>query len=533
MGGCLGIPSLDEERFALGELRDVSRWFGQIAAVKNVSLRFEEGVIHGLVGANGAGKSTIAKLLGGVIQPTDGEIRIKGKAVRLRDPQQAERLGISVVYQELNLVPTMSALENAIIGTLAASRPGALTPRSRRRHRAELLPFLERLGTSFSLDTMTRDLSSGQQRVLLIARALREGSRLLVLDEPTSSLAAEELGHLYEVIGQLRSEGVSVLFISHRLSEVVQLCDEVTVLRGGEVVVQASRGRFTERDLIAALTGVSSQGTTSPVSRDGTAVAPAELPARATRAGRPLLELVDVYDKGVVRGVSLSLWPGEVLGIGGLVGSGRSELLQTIVGARHMVSGTLRINGARFVFASPAKALLAGIGLLPEERRAQGLMLDESVAFNISLALLSVHRRNGIRKLIVDRRGIGEIVAAIARSVQLRPLRTDIKTRLLSGGNQQKVVLARYLALRGALSVLLLDEPTRGVDVGAREEIHALMRDFARAGGGIIVVASELAELEALCSRVVVIRDGQVRGELTGRDVSEVRILETCFAARA
>jgi ABC-type sugar transport system ATPase subunit len=483
------------------ELHDVTKWYGQIPAVNHVSLAFEAGVVHGLVGANGAGKSTIAKLLAGVERPSDGQIKVKGQAVRIGNPQQAERIGVSVVFQELNLVPTMSALENALIGTVASSRFGAVTPASRRRHRAELRPFLERLGMSFSLDTMTRDLAPAQQRLLLVARALREGSQMLVLDEPTSALSTNEADHLYDVIDELRADGLAVLFISHRLEEIVRLCDEVTVLRSGEVVAQASRGQFTERHLVAALTGIATGGSEGSSGQDGDASAPAQALGRVratqqpARGGVPRLELVDAYDKSIVRGVSFSVWPGEILGIGGLVGSGRSELLQTIVGARHMASGTLHVDGQGVTFANPAKALMAGCVLLPEERRTQGLMLDDTVAFNISLSLISVHRRQGLRRFVLDRRAIAEIGAAVARSVQLRPFRMDIKTRLLSGGNQQKVVLARYLALQEKLKVLLLDEPTRGVDVGARQEIHGLIREFARSGGAVVIVDSELAQL--------------------------------------
>ncbi|WP_241038388.1 sugar ABC transporter ATP-binding protein [Blastococcus litoris] len=486
------------------EMRGIVKTFPGVRALGGVDLDVRSGEVHCLLGQNGAGKSTLIKVLAGAHQPDEGTITWRGERVSLGNPQAAMRLGIATIYQELDLVPGLTVADNIFLGRERA-RFGLARPAAANREAAALLT---RLGHPEIRPTAeVASLSAASQQMVSMARALSQDAKLIIMDEPSAVLDNEEVDRLFHVIRELTSQDVAVVYISHRLEEIRQIGDRITVLKDGRTVATGLPvGETPTRQVIELMTG-----------RDIEYVFPERRPVPEAE---PLLEVEDLALLGTFEDVSFSVRPGEVVGLAGLVGSGRSEILETIYGARRSTTGSVRVGGRKLRSGSVAAAVAAGVGLAPEERKSQGLLLGESVTRNISIASLARFARGGFVARGSERAAAREQVAAL----DVRPQDVDREVRTLSGGNQQKVVLARWL-LREC-RVLLLDEPTRGVDVGARSEIYALVRDLAERGVAVVVVSSEIPEVLGLADRVLVVADGRVLASEPAGALDEHRVLD-------
>lgn len=495
-------------------VRGIGKSFGGVTALKAVSLEIVPGEVHGLAGANGAGKSTLIKILAGLQQPDSGEIEIDGRRARIASPGDATHMGMSFIHQELAFIPGMTVLQNIMLGVPKPSRLGLTDWATVAR---EVSPIAQRVGVTAPLNANVKGLSTAEKWLINICRALVRKARLIVMDEPTASLSSKESDKLLNIIKDLSSTGVAILYVSHRLDELLELCNRVTVFRDGQSVAEINRKILTRKRLVETIVG-STDVSDSP-------------PARTSVSDREVvLSVRQLTRHPRVRDVSFDLHRGEVLGIGGLVGAGRSELARLIYGADNADAGTMMLEGKPFAPRSPADAVRSGLGLVPEERRSEGLVLSKSVAFNLSLANLQnlvVGRYVPLLSRKAQSASAGETIRALAIKTP------DINTPVahLSGGNQQKVVIGRWL--QRAPHVLILDEPTRGVDVGARAEIHHLIRRLAEKGMAVLVISSEPDELPDLCGRVLIMAEGQVVRELQGEALSRAAIVEASYTELA
>jgi len=490
--------------------REITKSFGGAQALKGVSLDIVPGEVHGLVGANGAGKSTLIRILAGLVQPDGGTLEVDGRAVSIETPHRATELGMNFIHQELAFIPGMTVLQNIMLGIPKRTRFGLVDWRMIAR---EVAPIAARVGITAPLGASVKGLSTAENWLINICRALVRKARLIVMDEPTASLSASESERLFAIVRDLSASGVAVLYVSHRLHEILDLCDRVTVFRDGRSVREFERHDLTRQRLVEAIVGGR----------------PAEAqPVRRSLAGRNVaLRVENLARLPRVRGVSFDLHEGEVLGLGGLVGAGRTELARLIYGADRPDTGTMTLNGAPFAPRTPHAAVKAGLGLVPEERRAEGLILTKSVAFNVSLANLKRIVMSPALPLISDR-ARNSLALDTIRALSIKTDGVETPVGRLSGGNQQKVVIGRWLA--SAPRVLILDEPTRGVDIGARVEIHRLIRGLAEKGMAVLVVSSEPDELPDVCDRVLVMAEGRIVRELTGAAVSRSAIVEASYA---
>ena len=495
------------------EMRGIVKRFPGVLALGGVDLDVRPGEVHCLLGQNGAGKSTLIKVLSASYQPDEGEILWEGRPVTLGTPQAAMRLGISTIYQELDLVPGLSVAENIFLGHELSS--AGMSQRGRTNREAAAL--LARLGHSeISPTREVGRLTPAAQQVVSMARALSQNTRLLVLDEPSAVLDQGEVDNLFRVIHDLTAEGVAVVYISHRLEEIRQIGDRITVLKDGSTVATGLAVADTPTsELIKLMTGRSIEYVFPP--RGG----------QAATFGEPVLEVTDLALAGVFSGVDLKVRAGEIVGLAGLVGAGRSEILETVYGARRPTAGTVKVDGQELRRGSVPAAVKAGLGLAPEERKSQGLLLDQSIYSNITISTLGRFARLGF----LDRGEERKRATDVTQSLDVRPTGVERLVRLLSGGNQQKVVLARWL-LREC-RVLLLDEPTRGVDVGARAEIYAVVRALADSGVAVVVVSSEVEEVLGLADRVLVVREGRVVHEGPAHEIDESRVLDLVMEGSA
>jgi ABC-type sugar transport system ATPase subunit len=477
-----------------------------VRALDGVDLEVAAGEVVALVGENGAGKSTLMKVLGGVVAPDGGRIRLAGRAVAWRSPREARAAGIAVIHQELSLVPGLTASENIFLGQ-EPTRHGFLAPAVERRRTVDLVA---RLGAHVDPHVPCGRLTTSQQQLVEIARAISTEARVLVMDEPTASLSHAEAARLHEVIRELRSSGVAVIYISHRLEEIAAVCDRVVVLRDGRNVGGGPAGSLGRRALIALMVG-----------RDLVD----EYPARDVVPGPVRLAARGLRRGGAVRDVSFSVRRGEILALAGLVGAGRTETLRLVFGADRREAGTIEVDGRPVTVRSPRDAIAAGIALLTEDRKAEGLVLSHPVRENIALPNLAGLSRAGF----IDGRRERALVDRFATELRVRLAHPDVPAATLSGGNQQKVVIAKWLARSS--DVLLFDEPTRGIDVGARREIYLLMNELAASGKAIVMASSDLPEVLGMADRILVMHDGRVTGEIAnGPDVTPEQVMALAVA---
>ncbi|PXX71141.1 ribose transport system ATP-binding protein [Nocardia tenerifensis] len=485
-------------------MRGIVKDFPGMRALDHVDLEVRAGEVHCLLGQNGAGKSTLIKVLAGAHQPDSGELTWLGEPVRLSGPAAATRLGIATIYQELDLCDGLDIAENIFLGHERA-RAGFTRRASTARAATALL---DRLGhAELRPDTLVGTLPAAAKQVVSMARALSYDARLIVMDEPSAALGNDEVGNLFRIIDQLRAEGVAVVYISHRLDEIRTIGDRITVLKDGRTVAAGLPARTTgTAEVVSLMTGDAAE-----------AVLAQDNPRVEQRA--EVLRVTGLALAERFRDVSFTVRAGEIVGLAGLVGAGRSEILETIYGARRPSAGQVLVDGRRVRPGSTTAAVAAGLGLAPEERKSQGLFLLESVGRNISAASLPRYSRFGWFDRRAERTDTGGVLARVG----LRPADPDHPVRGLSGGNQQKAVLARWLL--DDCRVLLLDEPTRGVDVGARADVYAQVRGLAERGVAVLMVSSELPELLGLADRVLVLRDGEIIHEARSAELAEAGII--------
>jgi ribose transport system ATP-binding protein len=486
------------------KMTGIGKSFPGAKALDGVDLEVVEGEVHCLLGQNGAGKSTLIKVLAGAFQPDEGQIAWCGQPVTLATPIAAMRLGIATIYQELDLVPGLSVAENVWLGHEKATAGWTRRAETRAATRA----VLRRLGHGeIAAGREVRHLSAAGQQIVSMARALSHDAKLIVMDEPSAVLAHDEVDNLFRVIRELTAQGVAIVYISHRLEEIRQIGDRVTVLKDGRTVATGLPARTTPtREVVTLMTGRSIEH---------------DFPQRTAEAAADvLLQVENLALPGVFDDVSFSVHAGEIVGIAGLVGAGRSEILETVYGARRPSRGRVLLDGKPLSPGSVTDAVRRGVGLAPEERKSQALFLDHAVTHNITAASLRRYSRLGWLDRGRELRDAKEQVSTL----QLRPGDPRRPARTLSGGNQQKAVIARWL-LKGC-RLLLLDEPTRGVDVGARAELYALVRRLADSGVGVLLVSSEVPEVLGLADRVLVVRDGQIVHESPAGELDESRVLD-------
>jgi ribose transport system ATP-binding protein len=486
------------------ELVLVSKTYPGVKALDRVSLRVERGEVLALIGENGAGKSTLMKILGGVVEPSEGVIRIDGAEHGALTVAGAMAAGIAFVHQELNLFDNLDVAANVMIGREPVFG-GPLKLIDRTAIKAKVAPLLERLGCDFKADTPVADLSLAQRQLVEIIKALSLEARIVIMDEPTSSLTATETARLLKVIAELRAGGVAVIFISHRLNEVEQCADRVVVLRDGAVVGELARGEIGHDAMIRMMIGRDLKSLYMP---------PEHAP------GGAVLEIAGFRTQAHADyALDLSLHAGEILGMAGLVGAGRTELACAIFGIDRPAGGQLRLNGRMVAIAAPRDAIDRGIFLVPEDRKRSGLVLDSSVNENISLANLAAFARGLLIRTGAERRNATERSAAL----DIRTASIDTLVGTLSGGNQQKVVLAKWLSMTPR--VVIFDEPTRGIDVGSKSEIYRLMRGLADSGVAVLMISSDMEEVIGVSDRIVVMREGRIGGFLARPDFSEENVM--------
>ena len=482
-------------------MRNIAKAFGKFYALKGVDLTVWPGEIHALMGENGAGKSTLMKILAGAYTATSGEILIDGRPHAIKGPKDALAAGITLIYQEMQLAPNLTVAENIFLGSELAR--GGLVQRKEMINQAQAV--IDRLGAQFKASDRVMTLTIAEQQQVEIARALHRNSRVLVMDEPTAALSSRETQRLFELILRLRDEGMAIIYISHRMAEVYELSDRVSVLRDGQYVGSLTRDKLNASELVRMMVG-------RPLS---------DLfnKERDIPPGQPRLRVEDLTDGGKVKASSLVVRAGEIVGLAGLVGAGRSELAQLIFGVRRATGGVIEIDGEPVVIHSPRAAIELGIGFLTENRKEQGLFLEMAAQENITMATLQRDARWGM----LNRKKAQTLSDDAISLLNIRVPHAQVRAGGLSGGNQQKLLISRWVAI--GPRILLLDEPTRGVDVGAKSEIYRIMTQMARQGVAILMISSELPEVVGMSDRVYVMREGSIAGELQAGDISQESIM--------
>ncbi|HET8843729.1 MAG TPA: sugar ABC transporter ATP-binding protein [Ktedonobacteraceae bacterium] len=496
------------ENTLLLQMEHITKRFPGSIALSDASLHVAPGEVHALIGENGAGKSTLIKVLTGVYRCDEGSILFDGQSRNFQSPHQAQREGISTIYQEINLIPYRNVTENIFLGR-EMFRWGLL---NWRKMHQEASALLERFHLSIDVTKPLNTYNVATQQMVAIARALSFKSKLVIMDEPTSSLSDDEVTTLFTVVRQLKTEGVATLFVSHKLDELYAICEGITILRDGQTVDERPLQTITKLELVAKMLGKD----LGSVQKDGQTSFDA---SRHQVEQKVLLSAVGLREGHKLQNASFQVQAGQIVGLAGLLGSGRSEVARAVFGADSLLSGVVTIEGQKVHFRSPQDAIQAGLGFCSEDRKADGIIPDLSVRENLTLAALPMLTRSGI----IDRKQQQEIVTRFIQRLGIKTAGPEQKIRELSGGNQQKVLLARWLCLQPRL--LLLDEPTRGIDVGAKGEIQKLIEDLAEAGMGVLLISSELEEIIEGSDRVIVLRDGITVAELAREDLSQDAIL--------
>lgn len=490
-------------------LIEIHKSFAGVHALAGVSLELLPGEVHALLGENGAGKSTLVKVMTGVHQPDAGEIELDGRPVRFPSPQVARRHGIAAIYQEPTLFPDLSVAENIFAGQYPVRAASRRVDWGRMRDEARRL--FDLLDVELDPDARIRDLSFADRQMVEIAKALSAQARILIMDEPTSALTLHETEELFRIVRQLKAQGTTVVFISHRLEEAFELADRVTVLRDGHWIGTHAIDEVTPQDVIRMMVGRSLETL---------------FPKEPAEIGAPILEVEGLTQPGVFHDVSFEVRRGEIVGMAGLVGSGRTDVARAIFGITPAVYGTIRVDGKEVTIQSPMDALALGIAYVPEDRQLHGLILPMSVAQNITLTVLRRLTRAGGW---IERDAEAALAEAFARQLDVRCASLAQPVRELSGGNQQKVVLAKWLAAEPR--ILILDEPTRGIDVGTKAEVHRLMSQLARQGMAILMISSELPEILGMSDRILVMHEGRITREFTRAEATQESIMAAAMGA--
>ena len=499
-------PRERPETRPLLELRHAAKSFGAVAALTDGSVTLHGGEVHALLGENGAGKSTLVKILAGVHQPDAGTLTVNGREVTLNGPAAAREAGIAVIYQEPTLFPDLTVAENMFVGRQPLRQGRRIDTKAMQDEAAAIF---KRLGVSLDPARIARGLSIADQQVVEIGKALSLDATVIVMDEPTAALSAAEVDRLFEVIRTLKSQNAAVLFISHRLEEVFEICQTATVMRDGKHVLSRGLAGLTANDLVRAMVGREL----------------AERPPEAVGAtpGEPMLTVERLTREGVFTDISFTVRAGEIVALAGLVGSGRSEVARAVFGIDRYDAGQVTAGGRQLKKASPTSAMAAGIGFVPEDRRQQGLVMDMSIQQNVALASLGSLRKGGLIRASAER----AMATDWGRRLKIKYGRLTDPVAMLSGGNQQKVVLAKWLGRKPA--VLIVDEPTRGIDVGTKAEVHGLLADLARDGVAILMISSELPEVLSVSDRILVMREGALVAEFSHADASEEALMSAAM----
>ncbi|MAC79127.1 MAG: ABC transporter [Rhodobacteraceae bacterium] len=481
-------------------LKGIEKSFPGIKALNGVSFEVRHGEVHGLLGENGAGKSTLLNILSAVLSANQGQISIDGAAVQLSRPADARAAGIAMIHQELQHIPALTVAQNLFLGRPLKKAGGLLVDRRQQERKAR--EVLHDLDPTIDPSTPIRELKVAQQQIVEIARALLDDAKIIAMDEPTSSLTPSEFERLAELIAELAGRGVSIIYVSHKMDEVFRICDRATILRDGEFIDTVDLADVSEDQVIAKMVGRGLQ-----------------FAAHRSHATREVMMRVEgLGDSRMIRNASFEIHRGEVLGIAGLVGSGRTELLRLVAGIDRSATGRITVNGKEAVLRSPREAIASGIGLVPEERKKDGIVRSRSVASNIALPCMDRFTRFGL----IRRRALHAEATELMSKMRLRPPDVQRPIGQFSGGNQQKAIIGRWLA--ADVDILLFDEPTRGIDIGAKSEIYDLIEELAASGKSIVVVSSELPEIIRVSDRVMVMREGEIAGTLTGADITEEQI---------
>lgn len=483
------------------EMRSITKYFPGIVALNNVNFEVRHGEIHALVGENGAGKSTLMKILSGVYHPDGGEILFKGKPVRFSNPRQAQAAGITTIYQELNQIPLLSVMENIFLGSEIMRGPLVNWQEMYTQSKA----LLAKLHLNVDPRRMVDTLGVGQQQMVEVAKALHHRSEIIIMDEPTAALSLREIEDLFAIIRELKANNVSVIYISHHLDEVFDLCDRVTVLRDGQHISTQPTSALNLDGLIRLMVG----RTLSE-----------QFPKEDFHKGEEVLRVEGLSQGTRLKDIKFSLHAGEILGVAGLMGAGRTELLRAVFGADPTDGGAIYVRGKKVTIRNPRDAVRHGIALLTEDRKRQGLMLGRPTRENITLSVLKTLTRGPLIQRARERQLAHKYIKSMA--IKVSDLEQDANN--LSGGNQQKVVLSKWMATQPR--ILMFDEPTRGIDVGAKVEIYRLMNEFVKQGGAVIMVSSEMPEVIGMSDRIMVIHEGRVSGFLNRAEATQEKILE-------
>ncbi len=487
----------------------ISKFFAGVTALEQVSFEIHAGHCHALVGENGAGKSTLGKIIAGIHAPSEGTLYVAGRPVQFSSPLDAVKAGIGMVHQELCFCPSLTVAENLCLGSLPTRFGFLRLAEMRSRARA----MLAEIGADIDVNRPMDSLSTGQEQMVQIAGAVGTGARIIVMDEPTSSLASAETERLFDLVGRLKARGVTLVYVSHRLEEIFRLCDRVTVLRDGRHIETANVADMTMGTVVQKMIG-------RPVEQ----YFPEHLDSKP---GRERLRLEGLTSPGRFRDINLTVRAGEVVGLAGLVGAGRSEIARAIFGLDPKVTGRIFVEGREVRISSPRQAMSLGIGLLPEDRKTQGLVLSMGGRANLSLPILNRLSRLGFVRAGQEK----SLTRRYFDRLRVRTPHMDAPVWSLSGGNQQKIAMAKWLA--SECGILLIDEPTRGVDVGAKAEIHGLIDELAREGAAILLISSELPEVLNLSTRIVVLREGRQMGELSRAEAGQESLMRLMAGVKA
>ena len=489
------------------EMKGIGKTFPGVKALEGVSLTIREGQVHALLGENGAGKSTLIKILSGAYTKDEGEIFFEGKPVDIRGPQDAQALGISTIYQEFNLARDLTVAENIFLGHLPRKGLSVDWAQVKKRSRE----ILDTLGVELSVETVVSTLAVAEQQLVEIAKSLNRKTRILIMDEPSAVLGEKDLEKLFQVVRSLQAQGIGIVYISHRLKEIFELADQVTVLKDGRYIDTRNVSEVTMDDLVKLMIG-----------RDLKDV----YPKRAPVLGEVLLEVKNVSRTKLVHDISFRLHAGEIVGFAGITGSGRTELARAIFGA-DPYSGEMRISGQPYKASSPQDAIRHGVALVTEDRKAQGLFLKLNVAFNTTISGLKQLCRWGVIQLPREL----NLVKKMIQDLSIKTPGPNFIVVNMSGGNQQKVVLARWLSI--GTRIFIMDEPTRGIDVGSKSEIYQIMDDLTKKGVGVIMISSELPEVLGMSDRIMVMRQGTIVKELSRAEASEEAIMKYAVGSEA